>query len=78
MNTFELQEENPGILGLPYARIIKMHQGRSGSNWIIYVHCPYCFHIHKHGSDSKEHKPSTKPYYGTRMSHCMKGEYKVY
>ena len=40
--------------------------------WKVFVHCPYCRRRHSHGGGD-----GARPFFGSRMSHCGKGEYTI-
>ena len=57
---------------LPYAFIYEIR--RTKTCFKFYIKCPYCKDTHTHGGGLLD-APRAKPIFGTRMSHCGKGEY---
>ena len=49
------------------ALVIKINESSDKKNWILYVQCPFCNKVHKHG----ESLILNRRYFGTRLSHCV-------
>jgi hypothetical protein len=52
--------------GIAEAPVFKIKPSRDGLAYILYVQCPYCNKIHRHG----ETVILNRRYFGTRLSHC--------